>query len=296
MRQNGVRAADWDGDGKTDLLAGDTDGFIWLFRNESSQLYPLFARAEKLRAGGQPLCVAASGGHARFDVCDWDRDGATDLVVADGIGTLTLFHGLGVKATPALAAGTTMLADGKPIQGAARASVLVCDWDNDGRQDVVFADEKGYYWHRNIGRDVDPRLAVREVVAFPGKGVTYVRPNLGSFVDWDGDGGRDFIGCHFENSIRLYRNVGSGGARVPPRFADAEGEIIVQASSPQMISGVHAVDWNGDGDLDLLTGQGHGGSGLRYFERDWIDDELRNTHPHVRVAGLERKSNLRRNP
>src|SRR2546422_2111729 len=35
------------------------------------------------------------------------------------------------------------------------------------------------------------------------------------------------------------------------------------------------VDWNGDGDLDLLTGQGHGGSGLRFYERDRIEDELR---------------------
>jgi hypothetical protein len=179
------------------------------------------------------------------------------------------------------------------VQGAARASVLVCDWDDDGLQDVVFADENGYSWHRNIGRDADPRLAARAAVTFAGQGVTYVRPNLGSLVDWDGDGRRDFIGCHFENSIRWYRNVATGGRGTPPQFTDAEGAIVLQASSPQMISGVHAIDWNGDGDLDLLTGQGHGGSGLRYYERDWIDDELRDTHPRVSVSGFERKSAVR---
>jgi hypothetical protein len=49
------------------------------------------------------------------------------------------------------------------------------------------------------------------------------------------------------------------------------------------------VDWNGDGDLDLLTGQGHGGSGLRFFERDWIEDELHDSHPLVTVQAVEAK-------
>ncbi|MGH9363127.1 MAG: hypothetical protein ACRD2T_14545, partial [Thermoanaerobaculia bacterium] len=52
-------------------------------------------------------------------------------------------------------------------------------------------------------------------------------------------------------------------------------------------SGADAVDWNRDGDLDLLTGQGHGGSGLRFFERDFIDDTLRGTRPRARIERVE---------
>ena len=51
----------------------------------------------------------------------------------------------------------------------------------------------------------------------------------------------------------------------------------------QMISGVDVRDWNGDGDLDLLTGQGHGGSGLRFFERDYVEDLQRSTLPGVTI-------------
>jgi len=39
-----------------------------------------------------------------------------------------------------------------------------------------------------------------------------------------------------------------------------------------MISGADAMDFNRDGDIDIITGQGHGGSGVRFFERDYIDD------------------------
>jgi hypothetical protein len=121
-------------------------------------------------------------------------------------------------------------------------------------------------------------------VRFNGKPVKYVRPNLGSFVDWDGDGKRDLIACEFENNIRFYRNIGSNAPGAEPQFADPEGLVLIRGESPQMISGADAVDWNGDGKLDILTGQGHGGSGLRFYARDWIEDELNNTHPTVTIS------------
>jgi len=286
VRQNSVRAVDWDRDSKTDLLAGDTDGFIWYFRNETGSLFPLFATGEKLLADGKPLSVAASGGHARFDICHWNGDGEQDLLVADGNATLTLFLKRG---TSELSAGQKVSVDGKPIQGSGRSSVLVCDWNNDGQKDVVFADEKGYHLHRNVGFADRPVLEAARLIMFSGLTVNYVRPNLGSFVDWDEDGKADFIGCHFENSIRLYRNIGSGEPNAEPRFASAEGVNILQAWAPQMISGADAVDWNGDGDIDIVTGQGHGGSGLRFYERDYLEDALNCSHPVVTIEGVEVK-------
>ncbi|MBN1418669.1 MAG: VCBS repeat-containing protein, partial [Planctomycetes bacterium] len=274
VRQNGVRAADWDRDGRMDLLAGDTDGFVWLFRNEGDAMFPVFATGVRVRAGGKPLAVTATGGHARLDVCDWDDDGERDLIVADGAGSVTLFRGTGGGG---LAAGETLRAGGAPIRAGARASVLACDWDADGRLDLVLAGDRGYSFARNAGSRGDPRLDAPVPILLGGEPVTYIRPNLGSFVDWDGDGKMDFIGCEFENRIWLYRGLG-------------RGEVLLEGSSPQMISGADAVDWNGDGDIDILTGQGHGGSGLRFYERDWLEDERRGTHPVVTVLGAERSA------
>src|SRR4029079_7819774 len=106
MRQNGVRAVDWDDDGRVDLLAGDSDGFVWLFRNTTGALAPVFAPGVRLMAGGRPLRVygeepdARAAGYARVDVTDWNEDGRKDLVVADGRGWLWLFLNPRAHAAP----------------------------------------------------------------------------------------------------------------------------------------------------------------------------------------------------
>lgn len=120
--------------------------------------------------------------------------------------------------------------------------------------------------------------------------ISYTRPNLGSFADWDGDGLSDFVACEFENTVWLYRNVGPAGPGKLPVFAKAQGTAILKPWTVQMISGAQAVDWNGDGDLDIVTGQGHGGTGLRFFERDYLNDNLRGTHPRVTVGSAQQKS------
>ena len=95
-------------------------------------------------------------------------------------------------------------------------------------------------------------------------------------MDWDGDGKKDFIACEFENGCRLFRNTTARRAGRKPRFrSSAAGVIVLKPWTGQMISGADARDWNGDGDVDLLTGQGHGGSGLRFFERDYLEDVRR---------------------
>jgi len=288
IRQNVVISTDWDDDGRLDLLAGDCDGFVWWFRNQTDQLAPLFETGKKLEAGGRILSLSGNAGHARPAVCDWNNDGRKDLVCSDGVGKVTLYLNEGTDAAPRLGAGLAVTtSDGAPIDRGTRSHILVCDWDNDGRKDLMFADQEnpGFYFFRNVGKDDNPKFA-------PARNIEvrkYMRPNFGSFVDWDGDGKRDFIGCEFEHSIRFYRNLGSGEPGAAPKFADKDGVSILKPFSIMMISGADAVDWNGDGDLDILTGQGHGGSGIRYYERDYIDDVLHDTRPVVRVVKVERR-------
>ena len=295
IRQNVVRAVDWNNDGRTDLIAGDCDGFIWYFQNTTNNLAPVFAGGEKLRAAGEILSLAKSGGHARPDICDWNNDGRKDIVASDGAGTVTVYLNEGTDAEPALGPGCEVKAVGPhgklaPIDRGTRSHIMVCDWNSNGKQDIIFSDQenRGFYFFENVGDGKDMSFAAARKIPV----ADYMRPNLGSFVDWDGDGKKDFIACEFEHSIRFYKNIGSGMPGEEPRFADPDGIKIVKPYSIMMISGADAVDWNGDGDIDIITGQGHGGSGVRFYERDYIEDFVNDTHPVVTVKGTQTRQRL----
>lgn len=290
LRQNVVRAVDRNNDGKTDLIAGDCDGFIWYFQNQASNLFPVFAAGVRLSAGGKILSLANEKGHARPDVCDWNNDGRIDLVVADGAGSITVYLNEGTNSEPALGAGEEVKLCNQqgvlePIRRGTRSHLLVCDWNNDGKKDIIFSDQEnpGFYFFKNIGADAHPIFTTPKAIGL----TAYIRPNLGSFVDWDGDGKKDLIACEFEHSIRFYRNVASGQVNEEPKLDDRDGTCIIKPYSIMMISGADAIDWNQDGDIDILTGQGHGGSGIRFFERDYIEDCMRDTHLAVSIERFE---------
>lgn len=80
--------ADWDGDGKKDLLIGAENGQIYFFRNQNTDSAPLFNGFELIQAGGQLLDV---GWHSRISITDWNNDKALDLIVGDENGYVHLF-------------------------------------------------------------------------------------------------------------------------------------------------------------------------------------------------------------
>jgi hypothetical protein len=74
-------AADWDGDGKLDLLVGAEDGSVLLFRNVGTPKEPKLAAAETLVP--PPTQGSQRGTYAKVCVTDWNEDGRLDLLVGD---------------------------------------------------------------------------------------------------------------------------------------------------------------------------------------------------------------------
>lgn len=76
-------------------------------------------------------------------------------------------------------------------------------------------------------------------------------------VDWDGDGDLDIVSGNMEGSFFLFTGLGSG------KFEPTPATLQTSNGSPLLISGRHSdpaiVDWDRDGDFDILSGSGKGG-------------------------------------
>jgi len=75
-------------------------------------------------------------------------------------------------------------------------------------------------------------------------------------VDYDGDGDLDLVNGCMEKEFFLHENK-ADSADAPPVFDGVGKELSIKA--PDNHSDPHLADFDGDGDLDLLTGGSHGG-------------------------------------
>ncbi len=106
-------AADWDGDGDTDLICGNSAGYLAVFKNEGGNP-PRWSAPSKLKAGGQFIRhqagpngsiqgpCEAKWGYTAPCVADWDGDGDLDLLVNDIWGKVVWYRNAGSASAPDL--------------------------------------------------------------------------------------------------------------------------------------------------------------------------------------------------
>ncbi len=185
---------------------------------------------------------------------------------------------------------TTGFAKGVKIAGvkanaythAVRANMWrYADYDGDGTHDLVFGvgDWKAYGWDnaydangvwtngplhgyvyvaRNQGSDEKPDYAEPFRVMAAGASAEVFGWPSPNFADWDGDGDLDLLCGEFLDGFTYFENIGT---RTKPDYA-AGRRIMRPDGTPltmdlEMITPT-AIDWDGDGDLDLICGDEDG--------------------------------------
>ena len=162
---------DWDGDGREDILCGNSAGYMGFIRNLGGNP-PKWAAPQYLEADGQVIRIMAGPngsiqgpaeakwGYTTLSVADWDGDGLPDLVVNSIWGKVVWFRNVGTR-TPAEACRGA--ADRSPVAGPPpkpawnwwnpagkqlatqwRTTPVVFDLNGDGLQDLVMLDHEGF--------------------------------------------------------------------------------------------------------------------------------------------------------
>jgi hypothetical protein len=191
---------------------------------------------------------------------DFDRDGRSDLFVANDAGPNFLYknNGNGTFVDVALVAGTALSENGKE-QGS--MGVAIGDYDHSGRQSLFvtnFSDEyNAFYRHDKAFQFTD--------VSFASQTAAPSLPLVGwgtHFLDYDNDGWLDLLvvnghvypqveraglATKYAQRKLLFRNNHNG------TFADATSTSGAPFGEPTVSRGSATIDLDNDGDLDVIV-------------------------------------------
>ena len=301
-------AVDLDTDGDYDLIVGGEDGHVTYIENVGDSQNPKLAEEGYLPQLAAPLkagCLAVPVS------CDWDDDGALDIVAGDSYGFLDYFENTGTTCEPTYAPMVRLEARGETIriQAGYNGSIQgpdeskwgytcpeVGDWDGDGLKDIITCSIWGHHvLYRNIGRKGAPKLAAGEFLEVEWPTAQVPKPTwfwwqpIGNqlathwrsrpaMIDWNRDGLMDYVSIDHEGHLALYERYRDAdtlklrpGRRV---FLNKDGGPICLNSRFGGSSGrrkIAFVDWDGDGDHDLVSNS----SSAQWSENVGSDDKTK---------------------
>lgn len=289
VRANQWRLADYDGDGKTDLIVGVGDwtdygwdnaydekgnwtngplrGVVYFLKNQGTNKSPKYAEKVRIEAGGEPLEVY---GMPSPNLADFDNDGDLDILCGEFLDGFTYFQNVGSKTSPKYLKGERLKVAGREIKmDLEMITPTAIDWDKDGDVDLIVGDEDGrvaFVENTNIVTNGVPQF--REPKYFQQEADTL---KFGALVtpvsfDWDADGDEDLVCGNSAGYIGVFENLDGGN---PPKwdkikYLEIDGEPLrILAGENGSIQGpceskwgyttISVADWNHDGLPDIVA-------------------------------------------
>jgi len=232
---SGVRTADIDGDGKSDLIVSNsTTNKIYVLLNTSSAGIS-FATPQSFAAGTNPGSIA---------IADLDGDGKPDVAVTGkNTDVVTILRNISLQ-------GTVLFSPSVALTAGSKISYLtIADLNNDGKPDVITA---------NAGTDASPGNTVTVLYnntspgllntgSFSSQDITVGnKPSAIAVADVDGDGWKDLaVTGAADNKVSVLKNTSTQSSITFDTAID-----FVTGGSP---SAVAISDVNGDAFPDLAV-------------------------------------------
>jgi hypothetical protein len=192
------------------------------------------------------------GGDAVPFVVDFNDDGVRDLLVGDAAGLVQFFPSITFTATNKFVVG----AGQSLVQVSGNAVPFVADWNNDGRKDLLVGQGDGTIrLFLNIGTDAAPAFDAGQFLQIAGVPADFGTKAAPVVADLDGDGLKELVVGNAAGQVVVCWNDGTNAA--PQLAAPIALFSVTGAAIPS------AVDWDADGDRDLLVTAG--GKALLYL-------------------------------
>ena len=254
---------DYDGDGDFDLVVSCPDkpsNGTYFFENPGgSDKMPVFKKGVKI-------------GHGLTNVqVSYLKEG-TPLVMTPGV---LHKHFREKQYSEPIKLGLPIRPQGVKISRTRASQWKLTDLDSDGKQDVVYGlgiwDDYGWddgytsegtwkrgplhgylYWHRNTGTNENPHYeAAQQLMTKSGPLDVFgmPSPNVG---DFDNDGDLDILCGEFTDGFTYFENKDFQGT---VKF-EAGRKLPIQMELCMIVP--TAIDWDADGDLDLIVGEEDG--------------------------------------
>ncbi len=202
----------WDVDACKDLLVGQADGTIKIFRNLWTDIMPIFDDGTLLTVGKAGLKQNIHvGGRATPAVVDWNNDGRKDLVVGALDGKIHIFINEGTDTEPDFIFESFAQENGTNlVVPSGRSSPDVIDMDYDGRKDILTGNTDGQLlFYKNVGTDDAPEFSGYTLIKSAGvvidlPGSPRSRP---FFCYWNVDDYPDVLVGAGDGKVHLYQGT-----------------------------------------------------------------------------------------